>query len=900
MLSHKDIYKLIKSNKIKGKKKNTDMLYHIYNNLELNENDKQTVIQFLLDELKQKGNLNSVNNEINSISNNLLSAVNKFKTEYKNKTDNDISIDVKQKYIIGTYDNPSNNKIYNEFNRVFGLKLYLPFGNDIILKEVCDVNKIGDILRNKTNEFDKHIYEYLRWIIIRMKNNKYVEQKYNYIDVYGIGRLFTTNKSSIQSLPKLIRNYIIKRYTDIDMVNSFYTILLWLSRKLKCNHKYILQYVNNRDTILNSLKSKYKLDRNEIKVLFIELGFGGIKTYNKLKHKDIFIENLLKELKNVRSKTNKLFPKLKSIIKKDKNIQLSLFSIIIQSIENHILMCMATFFKLYGTFDDGTLMFDGFLISKSNHKENLLRRCEKYINRELKIDTIKLSFKPIKPKLDIKGVPLLSNRSKPKSNIRLIQKFNMNKIKYPVLKNHKFTGSYTMTKKLMTEKYYRKFKYKIGFEQNMEKEEEYIDEWKPAKDVFTNLITYNFLSDNKYQIRLMKTMFHEINKVLDKNNSWLIFYGGNLMRLISKNMSKYFGNETDKLINSIYAKYVVKSDNDFVIMSSPYKSKNIDEYNKTYFDMVDRVIQKLEHIRNIIDDKKYHYFSFFNLKKKEQQRLIDKKKDILNDIYKKNKIQFKSAKIENRNDLLILSNSYTNNNDFKSTELYSSKNSSPLYNSYNDNLEFFRFGGNKIHSFNLLRTKINFRLTDNKNNKINVGGELIDIGIPKIRTDHNWYHMTDKDMNNFIKKYTKVLYDEEYGFKYRVYNLEYQVLLLLKVIYTGLMFPWLDDKYEKRIARIFYFDMFYELSLSKTLNTKSINKLIIKVKNNKTKYLNMIKDNETKFKFRNQKDRNNYKQYLKIYDKYKTITIDILNSLKKFLSGNEQININDVFKINIG
>ena len=162
-----------------------------------------------------------------------------------------------------------------------------------------------------------------------------------------------------------------------------------------------------------------------------------------------------------------------------------------------------------------------------------------------------------------------------------------------------------------------------------------------------------------------------------------------------------------------------------------------------------------------------------------------------------------------RNDQVI---TYDESNNIIRRDIYT-KNKSHAYITFNEALEFIT--DDRIVRFNLIRTKINFNIKFKINNQIryeNIGGEFIDVSIP---------HKTDSNIKYFFENYEsnvhKVTYkapckkahyiifsNPDTEFLQKTYTLNYIYYDLHKILFINTYYPWEDNKYEKRLYRLFY------------------------------------------------------------------------------------------------
>lgn len=179
-----------------------------------------------------------------------------------------------------------------------------------------------------------------------LKNNR-VRVEYKQVD-YNFGRNFATKSMSLGCMRKVIRHTLMKQagYQDIDMVNCHATILQQLCKSNALACPELDKYINQRDILLEAVKKLYNVDRDQAKKLFIILLFyGTFETWKKdeelgdaIEASD-YITALTNELKIIGNTIIVNNPKEYELCKKlkKKNPKGSVVSLLLQSIEDHIL-----------------------------------------------------------------------------------------------------------------------------------------------------------------------------------------------------------------------------------------------------------------------------------------------------------------------------------------------------------------------------------------------------------------------------------------------------------------------------------------------------------------------------------------------------------------------------------
>ena len=109
----------------------------------------------------------------------------------------------------------------------------------------------------------------------------------------------------------------------------------------------------------------------------------------------------------------------------------------------------------------------------------------------------------------------------------------------------------------------------------IKKEEVFVDEKRVFKDQLTDFINKVYLKYNENEVGLIELIYSYIQPVLDKYGLFLVFKGGNVLRLVNNNLMKYFPPTVDKKIEEVFMPFLKQSDNDFTVYIPPYE--NFDE-----------------------------------------------------------------------------------------------------------------------------------------------------------------------------------------------------------------------------------------------------------------------------------------------------------------------------------
>lgn len=203
---------------------------------------------------------------------------------------------------------------------------------------------------------------------------------------YGLGRVYPSKSLSLCSIRREIRHTLaFGKYIDIDIANCHPELLKQICDNNKIKTRYLKQYVENREVILEQTQTHYNCTRDEAKTLFIILAYyGAIDTWKKTDKEPFdFIIDYQNELKVIGSKIIEANPQLIAIVKKEqkKNPTGSAVSIFLQEKERLILECIYEYLlsKKIINNNDCVLCFDGIMIQKNKYYPDLLIELSKVI-----------------------------------------------------------------------------------------------------------------------------------------------------------------------------------------------------------------------------------------------------------------------------------------------------------------------------------------------------------------------------------------------------------------------------------------------------------------------------------------------------------------------------------------
>jgi hypothetical protein len=289
-----------------------------------------------------------------------------------------------------------------------------PDYSNIIKREYFDEDNMKYLLLD--NDFNKQDRLFLSNYNKHRVSGSLVNVSYKFAEgceELKLGRLYAQDSMSLQQMRFDLRNPLAKKYYwDIDVENCHYIIAynFCIKNNLKCDE--IKKYIDNREEYLTKVSSNRKMAKTE----FLKLLYGGnIKLYNDY-YNDIndnmtdegykILNEIKKEIDNLMNivwinndklHKFKISKDKKQIIKKP-NPKASLMSLLFQTEERKILMCLDTFLKQNGR-EISVFIHDGGLILKKDGEtrfpQDLLNNAMEYINKNIGYN-IKLTQKDIK------------------------------------------------------------------------------------------------------------------------------------------------------------------------------------------------------------------------------------------------------------------------------------------------------------------------------------------------------------------------------------------------------------------------------------------------------------------------------------------------------------------------
>ena len=188
----------------------------------------------------------------------------------------------------------------------------------------------------------EYVIEYCKKII----SSKTGTIRVTYKQKNGQGRYYALG-ANLQKLPREARHTLCKNtYYGIDIINSQPTILYQYLTKNNIICPSVQKYFEQRTSILNEFMDKFKISKDDAKMIFIKMLNGGGKPKDI---SDSYINSFHTEIKNISNlivnlKENEELVKHAQDADKT-NISGCVMCMRYQIIENEILQCAVNFFK---------------------------------------------------------------------------------------------------------------------------------------------------------------------------------------------------------------------------------------------------------------------------------------------------------------------------------------------------------------------------------------------------------------------------------------------------------------------------------------------------------------------------------------------------------------------------
>jgi hypothetical protein len=303
--------------------------------------------------------------------------------------------------------------------------------DNITLRENVDKIILQRLLRSKylLDDDEHNDTSQLKNYLKKITKKGYVSVKYQ--KKKGISRTYSNKGLSYQLFRKALRHTLCSDYyMDIDIVNAHFVMLNQICKENGIDTTELKKYINNREEYLNELIKISGVDRDDAKLLFIRMLYGGsIENWKKDNKVEFEIPKYYKELeKNIKNISMIIFNSnsdfRKSIKLEKRNIPKSVLSYYLQEWENRILEVVYDYLNENDYIVDkiATLCFDGIMTKKSKDILKICDNLEKIVEEKLgfklkfiekKFDkVIKEIINPIDEEYDDIGEGEISNNLK--------------------------------------------------------------------------------------------------------------------------------------------------------------------------------------------------------------------------------------------------------------------------------------------------------------------------------------------------------------------------------------------------------------------------------------------------------------------------------------------------------
>lgn len=269
---------------------------------------------------------------------------------------------------------------------------------------------------------EEHLMKYLS--LIDAGGN--VTVKYSRSNGCDYGRYYSFKSLSIACIHRTIRHTILKdNWVDIDFSNCHPVALLSILRNsgYTGSMEYLKQYVTVREDTLKKIMSFHSITRDQAKTLMLRLQYGGsYKEFRKengldpLK-KSAFVAKYEAEMTEVMAFAVERNPELYlEVFEKKGKTQAgrSTLAYILQDIECKMLDILFNVLtksryiptRHYNnqTHYECALSYDGLTVRTTNRRDDLLRKAEERIHRELNV-SVRLEYKEFSEAIPITNTP---------------------------------------------------------------------------------------------------------------------------------------------------------------------------------------------------------------------------------------------------------------------------------------------------------------------------------------------------------------------------------------------------------------------------------------------------------------------------------------------------------------
>lgn len=343
---------------------------------------------------------------------------------------------------------------------------------------------------------------------------------------------------------------------------------------------------------------------------------------------------------------------------------------------------------------------------------------------------------------------------------------------------------------------------------------------RPLKDLMTDLVVKEFFSTKETLFNFLSIVYNEFSEVLaiyrearglKKFDVFFIYKGGNILRIIANEFLLELPNSAISEISKFYAPFFKRSDADFSIYINP----DLPSYDDIYYEtgLLSYLLQ--DRLRNIFHANLAQHFDFFRYSSSWQDMLLRSYLDRANKL-QGFEGQFQALKVGQPNaDVTVRFVDETEpwlKPVRKAVTSVIKQSSSTMTITHNTTLDFPGGSSDFRVRFTLVRTKVFFALLERDDSTAHIGGELIDVSIP--HADDAAVRPFFAHLNDKITSYSLSPDANGGRLQFLSYSLPYLTYDLEKILFMVAAFPWEDQKYAKRLNRLFYMgfvDIFIKL-----------------------------------------------------------------------------------------
>jgi hypothetical protein len=352
---------------------------------------------------------------------------------------------------------------------------------------------------------------------------------------------------------------------------------------------------------------------------------------------------------------------------------------------------------------------------------------------------------------------------------------------------------------------------------------EYVNPSMEYKSICTEFVNKAFLSQksNVFEyLRLVIDIFtdalHEYCQQhdIDSERIRFVYKGGNILRIVANEFVLELPGHASDIINEFYNPFFKRTDADFSIYIDP----TLEKFDTIVLDLTTITWKLQQLIRDTIVAEPTKYLDFFRLNQEAQQNALTDlltemqssktKDDPSNKTFFGSKINgvtfrgtqsvsgYKPIELPSPDVFIAL-------DEKKNTVTFSTDNIDRYLRIQVNTALDFGSGSNRS-TFNLVRIKVIFPTSVTNSDGViktyNFGGELLDVSIPK-REDRGLRKFFSTP--NVISKY-ELKQQSQPPIVFYAYTLQSLINDLDYILFEFNEHPWDDNKYSKRLNRLFY------------------------------------------------------------------------------------------------